>query len=125
MRKRSFFMCENKAADKHRVADQRICFPYIKSTNPLTPNHEFKPLANFCGCVGPGRTPPRQISTANRQTLTDEGYLSITSPPQTSVMQQFDMIRTLLSDGVKKTIIRTPYVNTDSASNPKGFQSFD
>ena len=44
MRKPTFCICENKAADQlrgNREADQRLCFRYIDSTIPLLPKSEI------------------------------------------------------------------------------------
>ena len=66
----------------------------------------------------------KRINNTNRQKLTDDGYLSVTNPPMTPVMQQFDMIHTLLSDEVRKMIVKAPYVNTEILSTPRGFISY-
>ena len=44
MRKPTFCICENKAADQlrgYREADQRLCFRYTDSTIPLLPKFEI------------------------------------------------------------------------------------
>ena len=55
MRNPAFCLCENKDADQlrgNREADQRLCFRYTDSTNPLLSKSEiFKPLAIFCDCT--------------------------------------------------------------------------
>ena len=47
MRKPTFCICENKDADQlrgNREADQRLCFRYIDSTNPLLSKSEISSL---------------------------------------------------------------------------------
>ena len=47
MRKLAFCICENKDADQlrsNREADQRLCFRYTDSTNPLLPKSEISSL---------------------------------------------------------------------------------
>ena len=47
VRKPDICTCENKGADQLRVnreADQRLCFRYIDSTNPLLPKSEISSL---------------------------------------------------------------------------------
>ena len=44
VRKPAFCICENKDADQlrgDREADQRLCFRYTDSTNPLQPKSEI------------------------------------------------------------------------------------
>ena len=50
MRKPTFCICENKAADQlcgNRTSDQGLCFRYTYSTIPLLPKSD----AIFCGCT--------------------------------------------------------------------------
>ena len=47
MRKQTFCICENKAADQlrgNREADQRLCFRYIESTIPLLSKLEISSI---------------------------------------------------------------------------------
>ena len=47
MRKPAFCICKNKDADQlrgNRVADQRLIFRYIDSTDPLLPKSEISCL---------------------------------------------------------------------------------
>ena len=47
MRKPAFCICENKDADQlhgNHKADQRLCFRYIDSTNPLLPIYKISRL---------------------------------------------------------------------------------
>ena len=47
MRKPAFCICENKDVDQlpgDREADQRLCFCYTDSTNPLRPKSEISSL---------------------------------------------------------------------------------
>ena len=49
VRKLAFCICENKDADqlrgdRHREADQRLCFRYTDSTIPLLPRYEITSL---------------------------------------------------------------------------------
>ena len=61
MRKSAFFyICENKDADQLRgncEADQRLCFRYTDSTNPLFPKSEISDLLWLYSpvCVRPGQ----------------------------------------------------------------------
>ena len=60
MRKTAFCICENKAVDQNRTADQHLCLRYTGNTIPLLPNIQasshllrlYSPV-----CVGPGRKP--------------------------------------------------------------------
>ena len=52
LRKTAFCIYENKCANqlsRYLTADQCLCFCYIDSLIPLTPN--FKPQAIFCYCI--------------------------------------------------------------------------
>ena len=55
MIKPSFCICKTKGADQlcgNHAADQRLCFPYIDSSIPLTSYIlNFTPLAIFCDCT--------------------------------------------------------------------------
>ena len=57
MRKPKFCICENKDADQlrgNREADQRLCFPYIASTNPILSKSEMSSLQPSSVAVQPG-----------------------------------------------------------------------
>ena len=57
MRKPAFCICENKDADQlrgSREADQRLCFRYTDSTNPLLPKSEISSLQPCSVAVQPG-----------------------------------------------------------------------
>ena len=58
MRKPTFCICENKAADQLRVdraADQRFCFRYIDSTIPLLPKYKFQAFSHRLWLYSPDR----------------------------------------------------------------------
>ena len=57
MRKPVFCTCENKNADQlcgDRTADQRLCFRYLDSTNPVLPKSEISSLYPSSMVVQPG-----------------------------------------------------------------------
>ena len=56
MRKPTFYICENNDADQlcgNRTADQRLCFRYIDSTNPLLPKSKISSLWSSAVTVQP------------------------------------------------------------------------
>ena len=58
MRKQTICLCENKDADQHCTADQRLCFRYTDSTIPLLLKSEissFQPASKTVQ-AGLGRT---------------------------------------------------------------------
>ena len=57
MRKPAFCICENKDADQlrgNRKADQRLCFRYTDSTNPLLPKSENSSFWQSSVALQPG-----------------------------------------------------------------------
>ena len=57
MRKPTFCICENKDADQlrgNREADQRLCFRYLDSTNPLLSKSEIISIKPSFVAVQPG-----------------------------------------------------------------------
>ena len=63
MKKTAFCICENKDAYQlrgnpelrgNREADQRLCFRYIASTNPLLPKYKISSLIPSSVVVQPG-----------------------------------------------------------------------
>ena len=71
MRKRFFYICENKDADQlrgNREADQHLCFCYTDSTIPLLPTvyTKFQASSHLVWlyslvCVRPSRKPRRPV----------------------------------------------------------------
>ena len=80
VRKPAFCICENKDANKLRsscAADQRLCFCYIDSTDPLFSKSEISSLkassvAVHLVCVGPGRETPKTGFLTMRLILFDQ-----------------------------------------------------
>ena len=86
MRKPDFCICENKDADQlcgNRTANQRLCFRYTDSTNPLLTNPKSQVSNNLLWlyspvCEGPSRKPRRPVfsqrgSYANKKTGSSRG----------------------------------------------------
>ena len=77
MRKPAFHICENKDADQlpgNLEADQRLCFCYTDSTNPLLVKQKFQASSHFlflCSlvCVGPSLKPRRPVFHVAAQCL--------------------------------------------------------
>ena len=81
MRKREFFICENKDADQlrgNREADQRLCFRYTDSPIYLLPKYEISSLQPSSVVVQPGlcrtwsETPKNRFSQNEAQNIKGE-----------------------------------------------------
>ena len=69
MRKPAFCISENKAADQlcgDRTADQRLCFRFTDSTNPLLPKFEILSLLASSVTAQPGMCRTRSETPEDR-----------------------------------------------------------